>query len=82
MRCICSNYACTQMIFKKSNVHCTRVIKFAVVPKRSSERRSPTSRFSVWATQLRRNVAAVANRRLHCVRSDRPGNRISKLSHR
>ena len=58
----------------KSNLHCTRFIKLAVVPKGGSEWRGLTPRLSVWATQVQRNVAAVASRWLHCVRFDRPGN--------
>ena len=53
--------------FFKSNFHCTRFIKLAAVPKRGSEWRGPTPQFSAWATQVRRNVAAVASRWLHCV---------------
>ena len=59
---------------KKSNLYCTRFIKLAVVPKRGSEWRGPTPRLSAWATQLRRNVAAVVCRWLYCVRFDRRGN--------
>ena len=35
----------------------------------------PPSRLSVWATQLRKNDAAVASRWRHCDRFNRPGNR-------
>ena len=67
MRCICRNYGCTQTFFYKmeSNLHYTRFITFAVVQKRGNEWRGPTPRLiapSAWATQLRRNVAAVASR--------------------
>ena len=58
----------------KSNLDYTRFIKFVVVPKRGSEWRGPTPRLSAWATQLQKNVAAVASRWLRCVRFDRPGN--------
>ena len=51
----------------KSNLHCTRFIKLAAVPKHGSEWRGPTPRLSAWTTQIRRNVAAVASRWLHCV---------------
>ena len=51
----------------KSNLHCTRFIKLAVVSKHGSEWRGPTPSLSAWATQVRRNVAAVASRWLHCV---------------
>ena len=51
----------------KSNLHCARFIKLAAVPKRGSEWRGPTPRLSARATQVRRNVAAVASRWLHCV---------------
>ena len=69
MRCICSNYGCTQIFFFsiKSNLDYTRFIKFVVVPKRGSELQGPTPRLSAWATQLQRDVAAVASRWLHCV---------------
>ena len=46
----------------KSNLHSTRFIKLAAVPKHGSEWRGPTPRLSAWATQVRRNVAAVASR--------------------
>ena len=58
----------------KSNLHCTPFIKLAAVPKRGSEWRGPTPRLRAWATQVRRNVAAMASRWLHCVRFDRPEN--------
>ena len=58
----------------KSNLDYIRFIKFVVVPKRGSEWQGPTPRLSAWATQLQRNVVAVASRWLHCVRLDRPGN--------
>ena len=75
MRCICSNYGCKQFFFLiKSNLDYTRSIKFVVVSKRGSEWRGSTPGLSAWATQLQRNVAAVASRWLHCVRFDRPGN--------
>ena len=76
MRCICSNYGCTQIFFLKNqiNLDYTRFIKFVVLPKRGSEWQGPTPRLSAWATQLQRNVAAVASRWLRCVRFDRPGN--------
>ena len=41
--------------------------------------RSP--RLSGWATQLRRNVAVVANRWRYCVRFDQPGKRTPDLLH-
>ena len=46
MRCICSNYGCTQTFFHiiESNFHYTRFITFAVVPKRGNEWRGPTPR--------------------------------------
>ena len=53
--------------FKKSNLHCTHFIKLAAVSKHGSEWRGPTPRLSARATQVRRNDAAVASRRLHCV---------------
>ena len=77
MRCICSNYGCTQKNFFsiESKLHFIRFITLAViVPKRGNEWRDPTTRLSAWATQLRRNVAAVASRWPQCVRLDRPGN--------
>ena len=48
MRCICSNYGCTQIFFFyiKSNLDYTRFIKFVVVPKRGSEWQGPTPRLS------------------------------------
>ena len=60
----------------RSNFHCrpTPFVKLATVPKHGSEWRGPTPRLSAWATQVRRNVAAVASRWLDCVRFDRPGN--------
>ena len=69
MRCICSNYGCTQIIFFliKSTLDYTRFIKFVVVPKRGSEWQGPTPRLSAWATQLQRNVAVVASRWLYTV---------------
>ena len=53
MRCICSNYGCTQFFFFKinSNLDYTRFIKFVVLPKRGSEWQGPTPRLSAWATQ-------------------------------
>ena len=76
MRCICSNYGCTQVCLKKikSNLDYTRFIKFVVVAKRGSEWQGPTPPLSAWATQLQRNVTAVASRWLHCVRFDRHEN--------
>ena len=76
MRYICGNYGCPQKFFFsiKSILDYTRFIKFVVVSKRGSEWRGPTPRLSAWATQLQRNVAAIASRWLHCVRFDRPGN--------
>ena len=44
IRCICRNYGRTQYIFLKSNLHCSRFIKLAVVPKRGHEWRGPTPR--------------------------------------
>ena len=46
MRCICKNYGCTQTFFCKieSNLHYTRFITLAVVPKRGNEWRGPTPR--------------------------------------
>ena len=41
----------------------------------------PSPRFSAWVEQSRRNVAKVASRWRHCVRSGRPGNRNNDLSH-
>ena len=38
------------------------------MPKHGNEWRGPTPRLSAWTTQVRRNVAAVASRWLHCVR--------------
>ena len=61
-------------LFFKSNLHCTPFIKLAAVPKHGSDWRGPTPRLSAWATQVRRNVAAVASRWLHCVLFDRSGN--------
>ena len=65
MRCICSNHGSTQNFFRKieSNLHCTRFITLAVVglPKRGNKRQDPTPWLSAWATQLRRNVAAVVS---------------------
>ena len=49
-------------IFLKSNLHCNRFIKLAVVLQRRSEWWRPTPRLNAWTTQLRRNVAAVASR--------------------
>ena len=82
MRYICSNYGCTQFFFFliKSNLYYTRFIKFVVVSKRGSEGRGPIPRLSAWATQLQRNVVAVASRWLHCVRLDRPGKLSPKPS--
>ena len=47
MRCICSNYGCTQTFFCKveSNLYYTRFITLAVVPKPGNEWRGPTPRF-------------------------------------
>ena len=44
MRCMCSNYGCAQTFFYKieSNLHYTRFIALAVVPKRGNEWRGPT----------------------------------------
>ena len=54
--------AAHEIFFKiKSNRHCTHFIKLAAVPKHGSEWRGPTPRLSAWATQVRRNVAAVAS---------------------
>ena len=58
----------------KSSLYDTCFIKLAAVPKRDSEWRGPTPRFSAWATQVRRNITAVASRWLHYDRFDRPGN--------
>ena len=46
MRCICSNYGCTQTFFYKIvlNLHCTRFITLAAVPRRGNEWRGPTPR--------------------------------------
>ena len=46
MHCICSNYGCTQTFFYKIalNLHYTRFITIAVVPKRGNEWRGPTPR--------------------------------------
>ena len=46
MRCICSNYGCTQTFFHKieSNLHYTRFITLAVAVKRDNEWRGPTPR--------------------------------------
>ena len=76
MRCICSNYSCSQnfLLKIKSNLGYIRFIKFVVVPKRGSEWQGSTPRLSAWTTQLQRNVAAVASRWLHCARFDRPAN--------
>ena len=65
----------------KSNLHCTRFITLAVLPKRGSEWRGTTPRLSAWATQVRRSVIAAASRWLHYVRFDRPGNRKPNLPH-
>ena len=46
-----------------------------------NEWRDPSPLLSAWATQLRRNIAAVASRWRHCVRFDRPGNRTPNLTH-
>ena len=54
MRCICSNYGCTQFFFFfliNSNLDYTRFIKFVVVPKRGSEWQGPIPRLSACATQ-------------------------------
>ena len=40
--------------------------------KACNPRRGPSPRLSVWAPQLRRNVAVVASRWRHCVRFDLP----------
>ena len=64
----------------KSNLHCTRFITLAVVPKRGSEWWGTTPRLSAWATQVQRNVTAAASHWLHYVRFDRPGNRTPNLS--
>ena len=61
-------------------------IKFSLYSRYYSEEcnewRGPSPQLSAWATQLRRNVAAVASRWRHCVRFDRYGNRIPDLPHR
>ena len=46
MRCICSNYGCTQTFLYKieSNLYYTRFIILPVVPKRGNEWRGPTPR--------------------------------------
>ena len=46
MRCIRSNCGCTQTFFSKieSNLHYTRFITLALVPKRGNEWRGPTPR--------------------------------------
>ena len=46
MRCICSNYGCTQTFFYEieSNLHYIRFITFAVVPQRGNECGGPTPR--------------------------------------
>ena len=47
MRCICSNYGCTQTFFLnkfQSNLHYTRFITLAVVPKRGNKWQGPTPR--------------------------------------
>ena len=41
-----------------------------------NELRGPSPLLSIWSTQFRRNVAAMASRWLHCVRFDRPRNGI------
>ena len=46
-----------------------------------NEWRGPFSRLCAWATQLRRNVAAVVSRLRHCVRFDRPGIRTLDFPH-
>ena len=55
-------------IKSKSNLHYTR----RITPK-CDELRGPSPRLSAWATQLRRNVAAVASRWRHCVDLTGPG---------
>ena len=64
----------TKIKKKSIQIFTARCIKVAVVPKRGSEWRGGTPRLSAWATQLRRNVAAVASRWQHWVRSDQSGN--------
>ena len=56
-------------IKSKSNLHFTR----GITPKRVTELRGPSPRLSAWATQLRRNVAAVASRWRHCADLTGPG---------
>ena len=51
-----------QKFFFKSNLYCTPFIKLAAVPKYGSEWRGPTPRLNAGATQVRRNVAAMASR--------------------
>ena len=45
-----------------------------------NEWRGPSPRLSVWATQLRRNIAAVASRWRHCV--DLTGSEVEPLTSR
>ena len=47
----------------------------------SNQWRGPYPRLSPWATQPRRNVAAVASRWQHCIRFDRPGLQTLNLPH-
>ena len=53
MRCICSNYGCSQIFFFliKSNLDYTRFIKFVVIPKRGSEWQAPGQRSSKKTSQ-------------------------------
>ena len=54
----------------KSNLHYTRII----TPKRvTNDGIHLRDSVPAWATQLRRNVAAGANRWRNCIRFDRPG---------
>ena len=54
MRCICTavTMAAHKIKKKKTNLHCTRFIKLAVVLQRGNEWRGPTPRPNVWTTQL------------------------------
>ena len=64
----------TNFFLIKSNLHCTRIIKLAVAPKRGSEWRSPTPRLSARATQLRKK------RRLRSQRWRAVGYTVSDLT--
>ena len=56
-------------------------IKLALLLQSVERVAGPSPQLSASATQLRRNITAATSRWRHCVRFNRPGNRIYDLPH-